>query len=92
MIREDFRVARLISRYLSGDITSEEKDCLDDWRQKDRDHESLFQKICNEGYYARHESRKKEYEITPAGRDALQDELDRLCELAENGRKLLGGN
>lgn len=37
------------------------------------------------------ESRKKEYEITEAGRGALQAELDRLCELAENGRKLLGG-
>lgn len=35
------------------------------------------------------ESRKKEYVITPSGKIALRDEIDRLFELAENGRKLL---
>lgn len=84
MIREDFRVARLISRYLSGDITSEEKDCLDDWRQKDRDHESLFQKICNEGYYARHESRKKEYDLQ-AGWEGIEKRIKRM----NSGKKYL---
>ena len=37
------------------------------------------------------DSRKKEYEITEAGREVLQKELQRLEELVQNGKKLLGG-
>lgn len=36
------------------------------------------------------ESRKKEYRITPSGRDALAGELDRLRELVANGSAVLG--
>ena len=38
------------------------------------------------------DSRKKEYVITAAGRQALDGELTRLTELLENGRRILGGN
>ena len=36
------------------------------------------------------QSRKKEYVITAAGRDVLKEELARLSELVENGRKIMG--
>ena len=37
------------------------------------------------------DSRKKEYEITEAGCEMLQKELQRLEELVQNGKYLLGG-
>ena len=36
------------------------------------------------------ESRKKEYVITKAGQEMLRDEIQRLSELVENGRRILG--
>ena len=38
------------------------------------------------------DSRKKEYIITEIGREMLQKELQRLTELLENGKRLLGGS
>ena len=38
------------------------------------------------------ESRKKEYVITANGIAVLKDELNRLSELVDNGKRLLGGN
>ena len=38
------------------------------------------------------DSRKKEYVITDLGREMLQKELQRLSELLENGKRLLGGS
>jgi DNA-binding PadR family transcriptional regulator len=35
------------------------------------------------------EGRKKDYRITPAGREVLEQELQRLAELLENGRNIL---
>lgn len=35
------------------------------------------------------EGRKKDYRITPAGREVLEQELARLAELLENGRNVL---
>ena len=35
------------------------------------------------------EERKKEYEITPLGLDALQQEILRLSELLENGKRIM---
>ena len=35
------------------------------------------------------EGRKKDYRITPAGREVLEHELSRLAELLENGRNVL---
>ena len=37
------------------------------------------------------DSRRKEYALTEAGREALNQELDRLKELVENGEIVLGG-
>lgn len=39
---------------------------------------------------SRDDGRKKEYIITAVGRTILDRELSRLCELTENGKKLLG--
>ncbi len=36
-------------------------------------------------------SRKKEYEITAAGKDVISDEIVRLEELVANGKKIAGG-
>ncbi len=38
------------------------------------------------------DSRKKEYIITQTGHEILQKELQRLTELLENGKRLLGGS
>ncbi|MBR3143428.1 MAG: helix-turn-helix transcriptional regulator [Clostridiales bacterium] len=38
------------------------------------------------------ESRKKEYVITESGRTILKEELARLSELVDNGKRILGGN
>ena len=38
------------------------------------------------------ESRKKEYVITPSGLNVLKEELARLSELVDNGKRILGGN
>ena len=38
------------------------------------------------------DSRRKEYALTEAGREALNRELDRLRELVDNGESVLGGN
>ena len=38
------------------------------------------------------ESRKKEYVITASGLNVLKEELVRLSELVDNGKRLLGGN
>lgn len=38
------------------------------------------------------DSRKKEYIITETGREILRKELQRLTELLENGKRLLGGS
>ena len=38
------------------------------------------------------DSRKKEYVITELGREMLQREVQRLWELLENGKRLLGGS
>ena len=37
-------------------------------------------------------SRKKEYLITAQGREMLRFEMERLCELLENGRRILEGS
>ncbi len=38
------------------------------------------------------DSRKKEYQITNLGRQALETELNRLQELLTNGNRILGGS
>ena len=38
------------------------------------------------------DSRKKEYELLPPGREALQGEIERLRELLRNAEETMGGN
>ena len=38
------------------------------------------------------ENRKKEYVITSTGKQILTDELQRLAELVDNGKRIMGGN
>ncbi len=38
------------------------------------------------------DERKKEYVITPEGRSAVETEIQRLSELLQNGRMLMGGS
>lgn len=37
------------------------------------------------------DSRRKEYQLTNAGRNVLQEEIQRLDELLSNGKRILGG-
>ena len=37
------------------------------------------------------DSRRKEYQLTSAGRSVLQEEIHRLDELLSNGKRILGG-
>lgn len=62
MINQDFHVARLISRYLSGEITPEESTYLEEWRKENKSHELLFQKICSEKHRTQHERHKMNYD------------------------------
>lgn len=49
--------------------------------------------LCEKGWIrllpSEEDSRKKEYVITPKGREALETEVRRLRELVENGEKVL---
>lgn len=54
MIKQDFQIANLIARYISGEITVEETKELSNWRKESSVHEVLFQKICNENNFKRH--------------------------------------
>lgn len=77
MINTDFHIARLISKYLSGDITPEESARLDDWRKESKDHELLFQKIGKDEYYVRHETHKKDYD-PQAGWKGVEKRINRM--------------
>lgn len=54
MIKQDFHIANLIARYISGEITVEETKELTNWRKESLTHEVLFQKICNENNFKQH--------------------------------------
>lgn len=54
MIKQDFYIANLVARYLSGEITPEETIKLTTWRNESAAHEALFQKICNEENQKQH--------------------------------------
>lgn len=52
---------------------------------------SLLQKGWIQPVLTEEDSRKKEYQITDLGKDVVQNELLRLEELINNGRKIAGG-
>lgn len=54
MIKQDFYIANLVARYLSGEITPEETIKLTTWRNESATHEALFQKICSEENQKQH--------------------------------------
>lgn len=54
MIKQDFYIANLIARYLSGEITPEETTKLAAWREESTAHETLFKKICDEENQKQH--------------------------------------
>ena len=54
MIKQDFYIANLIARYLSGEITPEETTKLTAWREESTAHETLFNKICDEENQKQH--------------------------------------
>ncbi len=47
MINKQLRIAELISRHLSGEITPDEASELKAWRGETSDHEALFQRVCS---------------------------------------------
>ena len=77
MIRKDFDIARLIAAYLSGEITQDESIRLDAWRNEDKSHEQLFQKICSEENFVRHEVRKSDYDVN-AGWKGVEKRIKRM--------------
>lgn len=62
MIKTDFRIARLIARHLSGEITPEEGKRLYEWRKESHAHEQLFQRMCSDEYRARHGNHRTGYD------------------------------
>ncbi|MDL2299452.1 DUF4974 domain-containing protein [Bacteroides sp. OttesenSCG-928-E20] len=47
MMKQQFYIAELISRYLSGNITNDEERELNAWRESSPSNEKLFQKLCD---------------------------------------------
>lgn len=54
MIKQDFHIANIIARHLSGEITPEESVRLEAWRKESPDHEALFRKIIDEENFRQH--------------------------------------
>lgn len=54
MIKQDFHIANLIARHLSGEITPEETAKLKVWRKETSAHEALFQRLCEEKNLKQH--------------------------------------
>lgn len=53
MIKQDFHIAGLIAKYVSGELTAEENAELEEWRKGSAAHEALFQKMCDESHLRR---------------------------------------
>lgn len=52
---------------------------------------TLLEKVWIKALPGVSDSRKKEYEITPLGKQIVLDELKRLQELIDNGKRIAGG-
>jgi len=52
---------------------------------------TLLEKGWIQALSSEKDSRKKEYQITPPGREALMEEIARLEELLTNGKRILEG-
>lgn len=63
MIKQDFHIANLIAKYISGEITEEETIELTNWRKESSTHEALLQKICNEKNFEEHIRQNTSFDI-----------------------------
>lgn len=59
MIKQDFYIAGLIAKYVSGELTTEEEARLSEWRKGSPEHEALFQKICSEEHLRKQAQRSR---------------------------------
>lgn len=76
MIKQDFHIANIIARSLSGEITPEETTLLENWRNEDTAHEALFQKICSEENLRRHVEKSEAFS-SPAHWEGVQKRIKR---------------
>lgn len=76
MIKQDFHIANLIARYISGEITPEEEIYLEEWKKEEPAHAALFDKICNEQNYNRHEKEKESFD-TVSGWQEIEKRINR---------------
>ena len=63
MIKQDFYIANIIARHLSGEITHEESVQLESWRKEDSAHEALFQKICSKENLKKHVEKGVSFDV-----------------------------
>ena len=63
MIKQDFYIANIIARHLSGEITHEESVQLERWRKEDSAHEALFQKICSKENLKKHVEKGVSFDV-----------------------------
>lgn len=63
MIKQDFYIANIIARHLSGEITPEESVQLESWRKEDSAHEALFQKICSKENLKKHVEKGVSFDV-----------------------------
>lgn len=76
MIKQDFLIANIIARYMSGEITPTESLQLRNWRNENPDHEILFQKICSEENLKQHIEESMAFNITTAW-EKVQERIKR---------------
>lgn len=62
MIKQDFYIAGLIAKHISGELTAEENARLSEWRKDSPEHEALFQKICSENQLHRQVQRNRSFD------------------------------
>ncbi|NDV59591.1 FecR family protein [Bacteroides sp. 519] len=64
MMKQQFRIAELISKYLSGLLTEEEQQDLNTWREISPDNEKLFHKLCNSENFKAHYKQTLDFDKT----------------------------
>lgn len=84
MIKQDFHIATIIARHLSGEITPGEVAQLEAWRKEDIAHETLFQKLCNEEYLRQHTEKAAAFNIAVGW-----DEVEKRIKKHNDRRRML---
>ncbi len=57
-----FYIAELIAKYLSGTLTRDEEQCLNEWRISSSGNEELFQKLCNSENLRNHYTQSAQFD------------------------------